>query len=93
MKGFGFPGASSNQPSYKADTSAKKSQLIDILQRSERMWNEEKYEESKLKSIFRFGSTKKGYYSLRIHYSKWIDRIGQRSLHNQAQITQGKTQK
>ena len=48
MKGFGFPGSSggSNTP-YRADTSAKKSELINILTRSEKLWNEEgKQEES-----------------------------------------------
>ena len=43
MKGYGFPGANSNQPTYKADTSAKKTGLINILTRSEKLWNEEKF--------------------------------------------------
>lgn len=44
MKGFGFPGSGSsgvNNPTYRADTSAKKSELINILTRSEKLWNEE----------------------------------------------------
>ena len=43
MKGFGFPGSSSNQAPYRADTSSKKSELINILTRSEKLWNEEKF--------------------------------------------------
>ena len=42
MKGFGFPSnANNNQPSYKADTSKKKAELINILTKSEQLWNEE----------------------------------------------------
>lgn len=48
MKSFGFPGSSSNNTPYRADTSAKKGELINILTRSEKLWNEEKYEESTL---------------------------------------------
>jgi hypothetical protein len=44
MKGFGFPTSSSvnggNTP-YRADTSQKKSELINVLTRSEKLWNEE----------------------------------------------------
>lgn len=43
MKGFGFPGSGingSNAP-YRADTSQKKSELINVLTRSEKLWNEE----------------------------------------------------
>lgn len=51
MKGFGFPGSGGssniNNTPYRADTSAKKSELISILTRSEKLWNEEgKQEES-----------------------------------------------
>ena len=48
MKGFGFPGSSgTNNTPYRADTSSKKSELINILTRSEKLWNEEgKQEES-----------------------------------------------
>ena len=48
MKGFGFPGSSGiNNTPYRADTSSKKSELINILTRSEKLWNEEgKQEES-----------------------------------------------
>lgn len=42
MKGFGFPssnvGTNNNAP-YRADTSKKKVELIDILKKSERLWN------------------------------------------------------
>jgi hypothetical protein len=43
MKGFGFPSSGSNnsQASYKADTSKKKTELIDVLKKSERLWNED----------------------------------------------------
>jgi hypothetical protein len=42
MKGFGFPSNNNdNKPSYKADTSKKKSELINILTKSEQLWNEE----------------------------------------------------
>jgi|LakMenEpi03Aug12_release.lakeMendotaPanAssembly.Ray.scaffolds.fasta_scaffold439917_1 hypothetical protein len=42
--GFGFPssgtgGSNQNKPSYKADTSKHKTDLIDILKKSERLWN------------------------------------------------------
>jgi len=45
MKGFGFPGkpagqGNNNTPSYRADTSSHKSQLIVVLKRSEQLWNE-----------------------------------------------------
>jgi hypothetical protein len=53
MKGFGFPGApssgsgsSGSTPSYRADTSKQKSELINVLKRSEQLWNDEKNEES-----------------------------------------------
>jgi hypothetical protein len=46
MKGFGFPGSSSgsngssnNTPSYRADTSKHKSDLIVVLKKSENLWN------------------------------------------------------
>jgi hypothetical protein len=45
-KGFGFPGKvnnnniSSNTPSYRADTSKQKSELIYVLKRSEQLWND-----------------------------------------------------
>ena len=44
MKGFGFPGSTGggNKPTtYKADTSKKKGDLIEILKKSERLWNED----------------------------------------------------
>lgn len=44
MKGFGFPGNNTNNGSntpYRADTSKKKSELIDVLKRSETLWNAE----------------------------------------------------
>ena len=43
MKGFGFPtsGSGTNNTPYRADTSSKKSELINILTRSEKLWNEE----------------------------------------------------
>jgi hypothetical protein len=46
MKGFGFPGkpvangSSSNTPSYRADTSKQKAELINVLRRSEQLWND-----------------------------------------------------
>ena len=43
MKGFGFPVNSTNNNNnapYRADTSKKKSELIDILKRSEQLWNQ-----------------------------------------------------
>lgn len=52
MKGFGFPGqpvgpaASNNTPAYRADTSKQKSELINVLKRSEQLWNDDKTEES-----------------------------------------------
>jgi hypothetical protein len=44
MKGFGFPtsGTANNNnstPQYRADTSKKKSELIDVLKKSENLWN------------------------------------------------------
>lgn len=53
MKGFGFPGRqgpnnSSGGPSYRADTSKQKSELINVLKRSEMLWNDDKCEESKI---------------------------------------------
>lgn len=52
MKGFGFPGKPSTggskpPPSYRADTSTHKVQLISVLKRSEQLWNDDKCEESK----------------------------------------------
>jgi hypothetical protein len=50
MKGFGFPGkptapgGGSNTPSYRADTSKQKSELIFVLKKSEQLWNDEKTE-------------------------------------------------
>jgi len=44
MKGFGFPVNSSNNNTntpYRADTSKKKSELIDVLKRSEQFWSQE----------------------------------------------------
>jgi len=51
MKGFGFPGKPSNgsggsTPSYRADTSKQKGELIYVLKRSEQLWNDDKTEES-----------------------------------------------
>jgi hypothetical protein len=43
MKGFGFPISNSNNNTnapYRADTSKKKSELIDVLKRSEQLWNQ-----------------------------------------------------
>jgi hypothetical protein len=45
MKGFGFPGkppgqGHNNTPSYRADTSSHKAQLIGVLKRSEQLWND-----------------------------------------------------
>jgi hypothetical protein len=45
MKGFGFPGktngtGSNPSPSYRADTSKQKSELIFILKKSEQLWND-----------------------------------------------------
>ena len=53
MKGFGFPGkpaggAGGSTPSYRADTSKQKGELIYVLKRSEQLWNEDKTEESSL---------------------------------------------
>lgn len=47
MKGFGFPGrptgpSGGNQPSYRADTSKQKSELIYVLKKSEQLWNDDK---------------------------------------------------
>ncbi len=42
MKGYGFPSTGStnnNNAQYRADTSKKKSELIDVLKRSETLWN------------------------------------------------------
>jgi hypothetical protein len=50
MKGFGFPGksnatgANNPTPSYRADTSKQKADLINVLRRSEQMWNDDKTE-------------------------------------------------
>ena len=48
MKGFGFPGKAtgpgSSTPSYRADTSKQKSELIGVLKRSEQLWNDDKTE-------------------------------------------------
>jgi len=49
MKGFGFPGkatgpGSNSTPSYRADTSKQKSELIGVLKRSEQLWNDDKTE-------------------------------------------------
>ena len=44
MKGFGFPVNNTNNNTnapYRADTSKKKSELIDVLKRSETLWNAE----------------------------------------------------
>jgi len=41
MKGFGFPtssGSGTTAP-YRADTSKKKAELINVLTRSEKLWN------------------------------------------------------
>jgi len=49
MKGFGFPTSAINggNAPYRADTSQKKNELINVLTRSEKLWNEEgKQEES-----------------------------------------------
>jgi hypothetical protein len=51
MKGFGFPTSAINggNAPYRADTSQKKNELINVLTRSEKLWNEEgKQEESTL---------------------------------------------
>jgi hypothetical protein len=46
MKGFGFPGkptapnGSPSTPSYRADTSKQKAELINVLRRSEQLWND-----------------------------------------------------
>jgi hypothetical protein len=45
MKGFGFPGkpvvpGTNSSPSYRADTSKHKSELVVILKRSEQLWND-----------------------------------------------------
>ncbi len=51
--GFGFPSTGRgpsprpHSPTYRADTSKHKSDLIYILKRSETLWNNEKYEQSK----------------------------------------------
>jgi hypothetical protein len=43
--GFGFPSSGNggtnnqNKPTYKADTSKHKADLIEILKKSERLWN------------------------------------------------------
>ena len=47
MKGFGFPGKSTiggggSSPTYRADTSKQKAELINVLRRSEQLWNDEK---------------------------------------------------
>lgn len=47
MKGFGFPGKStgpnhSSSPSYRADTSKQKGELIYVLKKSEQLWNDDK---------------------------------------------------
>jgi hypothetical protein len=39
MKGFGFPVSQKYDAPYRADTSKKKSELISILQQSEKLWN------------------------------------------------------
>lgn len=41
MKGFGFPtsGVNNSNVPYRADTSQKKSELINVLTRSEKLWN------------------------------------------------------
>jgi hypothetical protein len=39
MKGFGFPVSPKYDAPYRADTSKKKAELIQILQLSERLWN------------------------------------------------------
>ena len=50
MKGYGFPGkptapgGGSSTPSYRADTSKHKAELINVLKRSEQLWNDEKNE-------------------------------------------------
>jgi hypothetical protein len=54
MKGFGFPGKAvgpnnNSTPSYRADTSKQKSELIFVLKKSEQLWNDDKCEESKQK--------------------------------------------
>lgn len=54
MKGFGFPGRpvgpnNNSTPSYRADTSKQKSELIFVLKKSEQLWNDDKCEESKQK--------------------------------------------
>ena len=44
MKGFGFPGKAPQDkptPSYRADTSHQKSELVSTLRKSEQLWNEE----------------------------------------------------
>ncbi len=43
MKGFGFPSSgvnNNNNTPYRADTSKKKSELIDVLKKSEQYWNQ-----------------------------------------------------
>ena len=53
MKGFGFPGqatgggGSKPPPTYRADTSQQKVQLISVLKKSEQLWNDDRVEESK----------------------------------------------
>lgn len=49
MKGFGFPGkpttpggGGGSSPTYRADTSKQKSELITVLRRSEQLWNDDK---------------------------------------------------
>jgi hypothetical protein len=46
-KGYGFPGKPANTngtttPSYRADTSKQKSEVIAVLKKSEQLWNDEK---------------------------------------------------
>ena len=52
MKGFGFPGQASSAgsggskppPTYRADTSQQKGQLISVLKKSEQLWNDDRVE-------------------------------------------------
>ena len=50
MNAFGFPGKkaehSKPKPTYRADTSSHKIQLVSTLRKSEHLWNDEEVERS-----------------------------------------------
>jgi hypothetical protein len=54
--GYGFPGEpsvqadnrSNNKPAYRADLSKHKQNLLDILKKSEQLWNDDRAEESSI---------------------------------------------